>query len=62
MTYMVYLKLFEHKSFITTPLPLLTSISFLIGLVFLSIGTITNVLENISNKSNEKKNYDIIKK
>ncbi len=62
MTYMVYLKIFESQSFIMTPLPLLTSISFLIGLVFLSIGTITNLLENISNKSNLVKDYSILKK
>ena len=62
MTYMLYLKIFESKSFITTPLPLLTSVSFLIGLIFLSIGTLTNLLENISNQSNIKKEYSIIKK
>ena len=59
---MFYLKVFEAVSFISTPLPLLTSISFLIGLVFLSIGTITNLLENLNSKSNKKNNYDIIKK
>tara|TARA_Y100000590_G_scaffold459175_2_gene615617 strand:- start:10193 stop:11128 length:936 start_codon:yes stop_codon:yes gene_type:complete len=59
--YMFYLKIYEHKSFIATPLPLLTSISFLIGLVFLSIGTITNVLENAS-EQNKKNYYKIIKK
>ena len=62
MIYMFYLKIFESQSFITTPLPLLTSISFLIGLVFLSIGTITNLLENIANKANLVKDYSIIKK
>lgn len=62
MTYMLYLKIFESKSFITTPLPLLTSVSFLIGLIFLSIGTLTNLLENISNQSNIKKEYSIVKK
>ena len=62
MTYMLYLKIFEAKSFITTPLPLLTSVTFLIGLIFLSIGTITNLLENISNQSNIKKEYSIIRK
>jgi hypothetical protein len=59
---MFYLKFFEYKSFIETPLPLLTSISFLIGLVFLSIGTITNLLENISIKYSKEKNYKILKK
>ena len=62
MIYMFYLKFFEYKSFIETPLPLLTSISFLIGLVFLSIGTITNLLENISIKYSKEKNYKILKK
>ena len=62
MIYMFYLKVFESQPFITTPLPLLTSISFLIGLVFLSIGTITNLLENIANKTNLVKDYSIIKK
>ena len=62
MIYMFYLKLFKAVSFISTPLPLLTSISFLIGLVFLSIGTITNLLENLNSKSNKKNYYDIIKK
>ena len=58
---MLYLKIYLGKSFITTPLPLLTSISFLIGLVFLSIGTITNLLENITGSIN-RKNYKVIKK
>ena len=62
MIYMFYLKVFKAVSFISTPLPLLTSISFLIGLVFLSIGTITNLLENLNSKSNKKNYYDIIKK
>ena len=62
MIYMIYLKIFEAKSFITTPLPLLISVSFLMGLIFLSIGTITNLLENISNQSNIKKKYNIVKK
>ena len=61
LTYMIYLKIYLGKSFITTPLPLLTSISFLIGLVFLSIGTITNLLENITGNIN-RKNYKVIKK
>ncbi len=61
LTYMIYLKIYLGKSFITTPLPLLTSISFLIGLVFLSIGTITNLLENITGSMN-RKNYKVIKK
>ena len=61
LTYMLYLKIYLGKSFITTPLPLLTSISFLIGLVFLSIGTITNLLENITGNIN-RKNYKVIKK
>ena len=61
LTYMIYLKIYLCKSFITTPLPLLTSISFLIGLVFLSIGTITNLLENITGSIN-RKNYKVIKK
>ena len=61
LIYMFYLKIYLDKSFITTPLPLLTSISFLIGLVFLSIGTITNLLENITGNL-KKKNYQIIKK
>tara|TARA_B100000886_G_C20415942_1_gene489269 strand:- start:21 stop:956 length:936 start_codon:yes stop_codon:yes gene_type:complete len=61
LTYMIYLKIYLGKSFITTPLPLLTSISFLIGLVFLSIGTITNLLENITGSIN-RKNYKVIKK
>ena len=59
---MLYLKIYLGKSFITTPLPLLTSISFLIGLVFLSIGTITNLLENITGSINKKKKYNIIQK
>ena len=61
LIYMLYLKIYLGKSFITTPLPLLTSISFLIGLVFLSIGTITNLLENITGSIN-RKNYKVIKK
>ena len=61
MIYMFYLKIFEAVSFISTPLPLLTSISFLIGLVFLSIGTITNLIENLNNKSNEKKIMKLLK-
>lgn len=61
LIYMLYLKIYLDKSFITTPLPLLTSISFLIGLVFLSIGTITNLLENITGNL-KKKNYQVIKK
>lgn len=59
LIYMLYLKINLDKSFISTPLPLLTSISFLIGLVFLSIGTITNLLENITGNI-KRKNYHII--
>ena len=61
LIYMFYLKIYLDKSFITTPLPLLTSISFLIGLVFLSIGTITNLLENITGNQ-KRRGYQIIKK
>ncbi len=62
ISYMFYLKIYNGTSFILTPLPLLASISFLIGLIFLSIGTITNLLENISDKSNPNKNYETLKK
>ena len=58
---MFYLKIYHDKSFITTPMPLLTSISFLIGLIFLSIGTITNLLENIT-ENQKSRDYQIIKK
>jgi glycosyltransferase involved in cell wall biosynthesis len=62
LIYMFYLKIFLNQSFITTPLPLLTSISFLMGLIFLSIGTITNLLDNISGSLKKDKNYQLIKK
>ena len=62
LMYMIYLKIFLNQSFITTPLPLLSSVSFLIGLVFLSIGTVTNLLEKISSNFKNDKTYYIINK
>lgn len=58
LVYMVVLKFKFSTSFIETPLPLLSGISFLIGLIFLSIGALLNILENKFSFM-EEKNYDV---
>ena len=60
--YMFYLKFFENKSFIETPLPVLCIFFALSGLIFFSIILMLETIKKMFyNKNSENKNYKIIK-
>ena len=59
--YMFYLKLFDNKSFIDTPLPILVVFFALSGLIFFSITlVIETIKKTIQDQSNKIKNYKLV--
>ena len=61
--YMIYLKFFEGKSLIETPMPILTVFFALSGLIFFSIIVVIEALKkSIHQKFDNFKSYEIIKK
>ncbi len=62
LIYMIFLKLFENKSFINTPLPTLIVFFTLSGLIFFSLNLVLESLKKIIINNSEKlKSYKIIK-
>lgn len=53
----LYLKFFEHKSFISTPMPLLTVVLLIIGIQFILMGLLAEILTRIYFECNHKKVY-----
>jgi len=53
----LYLKFFEHKSFISTPMPLLTVVLAIIGLQFILMGLLAEIMTRIYFECNNKKVY-----
>ena len=61
LIYMIFLKLFENKSFINTPLPTLIVFFTLSGLIFFSLNLVLESLKKIIINNSEKlKSYKII--
>tara|TARA_Y100000590_G_scaffold254193_1_gene285492 strand:- start:438 stop:1379 length:942 start_codon:yes stop_codon:yes gene_type:complete len=59
--YMIFLKLFENKSFIETPLPTLVVFFALSGLIFFSISLMLETIKKmIKENSNKNKDYEKI--
>jgi len=58
----LYLKLAEGKSFISTPMPLLTVVFIIIGIQFILMGLLAEILTRIYFESNHKKVYLIKEK
>jgi len=59
--YMFYLKIFENKSFIETPLPTIFVFFTLSGLIFFSFNLVVESIKKLTkNNLNNKKNYKII--
>ena len=62
LIYMIFLKLFENKSFIDTPLPTLIVFFTLSGLIFFSLNLVLESLKKIIINNSEKlKNFQILK-
>jgi glycosyltransferase involved in cell wall biosynthesis len=60
--YMFYLKLFENKSFVETPLPIVFIFFTLSGFIFFSLNLVLEKMRNIlKNDINKVKSYKIIK-
>jgi len=60
--YMFYLKLFENKSFVETPIPLVFIFFTLSGFIFFSLNLVLEKMKNIlKNDINKVKSYKIIK-
>jgi len=58
---MFYLKIFENKSFIETPLPTIFVFFTLSGLIFFSFNLVVESIKKLTkNNLNNKKNYKII--
>ncbi len=53
---MIVLKFFFDTSFIQTPLPLLVIFLLMIGLIFLFIGILAQLIINQDNKNTKKEN------
>lgn len=53
----LYLKFFEHKSFISTPMPLLTVVLAIIGIQFILMGLLAEIMTRIYFECNHKKVY-----
>lgn len=60
--YAIYLKIFESKSFISTPMPLVTVVFAIIGIQFILMGLLAEILTRIYFESNHKKVYLIKEK
>lgn len=60
--YALYLKIFESKSFISTPMPLLTVVFAIIGIQFILMGLLAEILTRIYFESTNKKVYLIKEK
>ena len=58
----VTLKVFYATSFISTPLPLLASILFIVGLLMILMGILAEILIRIYFEANNKKPYSIKEK
>lgn len=58
----LYLKFSEHKSFISTPMPLVTVVFMIIGIQFILMGILAEILTRIYFESNDKKVYIIKEK
>ena len=60
--YMFYLKLFENKSFVETPLPIVFIFFTLSGFIFFSLNLVLEKMKNIlKNDINKVKTYKIVK-
>jgi dolichol-phosphate mannosyltransferase len=57
--YAVYLKLFENTSFIQTPLPLLTTLGFITGVMCILLGFIAELLVRIYFESRGESHYTV---
>jgi len=55
--YTIYLKLFQAKPFISTPMPLLTIVFIIIGIQFILMGLLAEILIRIYYEANNKKTY-----
>ena len=55
--YMLYLKAFEHLSMIQTPLPLLVVMSFMMGVMSISIGLVAEIVVRTYFESQDKRIY-----
>jgi glycosyltransferase involved in cell wall biosynthesis len=55
----VYLRLFEHVSFILTPLPLLVVMTFITGVLCILLGLLAEILVRIYYESRGKTAYDV---
>ncbi|KKR49061.1 MAG: Dolichol-phosphate mannosyltransferase [Candidatus Magasanikbacteria bacterium GW2011_GWC2_40_17] len=55
----VYFKLFEGRSFISTPLPLLTALLFLVGIQLIMMGLLSDMILRSYYETNDKKNYTV---
>ncbi len=57
--YAIYLRLFEHVSFIQTPLPLLVVMTFITGVLCILLGLLAEILVRIYYESQSKPAYDV---
>jgi dolichol-phosphate mannosyltransferase len=55
----LYLRLFEHTSFIQTPLPLLVVMTFITGMLCILLGLLAEILVRIYYESQRKTVYDV---
>lgn len=58
----VYLKIFLNRPFITTPLPLLTALLVIVGIQFIVMGLLSDIILRSYYEANDKKAYTIREK
>ena len=58
----VYYKLWGDKSFIETPLPVLTALFFIVGIMFILIGLLAEMVMRTYHESRDRKTYSIKEK
>jgi len=58
----VYYKLWGNKSFIETPLPVLTALFFIVGVMFILIGLLAEMIMRTYHESRDRKIYSIKEK
>jgi dolichol-phosphate mannosyltransferase len=55
----LFLKIFEHVSLISTPLLLLTAISFITGIMFILLGLLAEILIRVYYEAQQKPTYTV---
>ena len=56
---MIYLKIFTDKSFTETPLPLVAALFFLVGIMLIVLGVITEFITRIYHAGSGHKLYEV---